>query len=267
MRGSVAALRRYPVKSMLGEVLAAAAVGEAGIERDRTLAVVDVATGKIASAKHPRLWRGLLSFSAAATDGHVWVTLPGGRCLDAGDPSVDALISAELGRTVHLSSVRPAGAALDRPSPEDVLEQGVDDEVPFESVEIGQGTTAANFVDFAPVHLITTATADHVGAEVVRFRPNIVVAAAGLAAFDENGWAGREIRLGPVRLEGIIPTPRCSVPTLEHGALPRAPEALRRLLAENRIEVPGFGTHPCAGVYARVLSGGTVRIGEEVVVA
>jgi uncharacterized protein len=36
-------------------------------------------------------------------------------------------------------------------------------------------------------------------------------------------------------------------------------------LAENRVEVPGFGVLPCAGVYAEVLVGGTVREGDQVV--
>jgi uncharacterized protein len=41
---------------------------------------------------------------------------------------------------------------------------------------------------------------------------------------------------------------------------------VRTALAENRVEVPGFGVLPCAGLYAEVLVGGTVRIGDAVVV-
>jgi hypothetical protein len=54
------------------------------------------------------------------------------------------------------------------------------------------------------------------------------------------------------------------VPTLEHGDLPRAPQAVRPLLERNRVDVPGFGVLPCAGVYAEVLSGGTIRTGDAV---
>jgi uncharacterized protein YcbX len=43
--GTVTTLRRYPVKSMLGEDLAASDVGHRGLARDRRLAVVSRRTG------------------------------------------------------------------------------------------------------------------------------------------------------------------------------------------------------------------------------
>ena len=55
MLGTVAALRRYPVKSMLGEDVDAGEVTSTGLVGDRRLAVVSRRTGKIASAKLPRL--------------------------------------------------------------------------------------------------------------------------------------------------------------------------------------------------------------------
>jgi uncharacterized protein len=130
-------------------------------------------------------------------------------------------------------------------------------------LEIAQGAPQAAFVDYAAVHLITTATLGRTGVEAVRYRPNVVVDAAE-EPFVENGWVGREIVIGEVRLRGTLPTPRCSVPTLAHGDLPREPRAVRSLLTDNRVEVPGFGVLPCAGLYADVLAGGVVRIGDEV---
>jgi hypothetical protein len=70
--------------------------------------------------------------------------------------------------------------------------------------------------------------------------------------------------VGGVRLRGTLPTPRCSVPTLEHGDLPRSAQALRAVLAANRVDVPGFGVLPCAGVYAEVIEGGAIRTGDAV---
>jgi len=69
MLGTVTTLRRYPVKSMLGEDLQAGKVSRAGLAGDRRLAVVSRRTGKIASAKYPRLWRDMLTLSAEATEG------------------------------------------------------------------------------------------------------------------------------------------------------------------------------------------------------
>ena len=68
MLGTVTVLRRYPVKSMLGENLDEAEVSRSGLARDRRLAVVSRRTGKVASAKYPRLWRDMLTLSAAALD-------------------------------------------------------------------------------------------------------------------------------------------------------------------------------------------------------
>jgi uncharacterized protein YcbX len=54
--GTVSELWRYPVKSMRGERLTESEVTEAGLVGDRAYALVDAETGKVCSAKHPRLW-------------------------------------------------------------------------------------------------------------------------------------------------------------------------------------------------------------------
>ncbi|NMH97220.1 MOSC domain-containing protein [Pseudonocardia sp. K10HN5] len=251
---------------MLGEDVGSVEVDERGVDGDRRLALLDVETGRVATAKHPRLWRSLLSYAASGGPGAVRITLPDGRTVAAGDDGIDDLLSGLLGRAVRLAAERPPGAQVERPAPEDVLEHGVDAEVDFEILEISQGAPGATFVDYAPLHLITTATLDRIGVEAIRYRPNVVVAThAGCPAFAENEWVGRELRIGEVRARGSLPTPRCSVPTLEHGGLPREPQALRPLLGGNRVEVPGFGVLPCAGVYLEVIDGGTIREGDEVV--
>ena len=63
--GTVRALWRFPVKSMLGEELEAADLGEGGVVGDRAYALVDKETGKVASAKHSKLWPDLLKCRAA----------------------------------------------------------------------------------------------------------------------------------------------------------------------------------------------------------
>jgi hypothetical protein len=113
-------------------------------------------------------------------------------------------------------------------------------------------------VDFAPVHVITTATLDHVGVEPVRHRPNLILDIPGAAPYEENDWADREISIGLVVLRVMCPTPRCAVPTLAHGPLPRRTEAVRVLMTENRI--PGSG--PCLGAYAEVVRGGMITAGD-----
>lgn len=66
--GTVTALWRFPVKSMLGERPESVQVTAAGLAGDRAYAIIDAVTGKIASAKHPRLWPDLLGCRAAFTE-------------------------------------------------------------------------------------------------------------------------------------------------------------------------------------------------------
>src|SRR5262249_6318455 len=62
--GSVAAIWRYPVKSMRGEALEKAEVSEWGVFGDRAYALVDGESGKVVSAKNPRKWGDLFAFRA-----------------------------------------------------------------------------------------------------------------------------------------------------------------------------------------------------------
>ena len=261
--GTVVALRRYPVKSMLGEDLTAVRLTPTGLEGDRVAAVIDQETGNVATAKHPRLWRGLLAFRAEWNGGSPRITLPGGGSVAVADGGAGPLLSGLLRRDVQLATVRPEKATVGRPSPEDVIESGDDADVPYETLEIAQGTSGTNFVDFAPVHLITTATLARVGEEMIRYRPNLVLDLPGAAPFAENDWIGRAVAVGPAVLRIMIPTPRCAVPTLAHGGLPRRTSAVRTLLEHNRITVPGFDiAHPCLGAYAQVETPGFLSLGD-----
>ena len=235
--GNVAAIRRYPVKSMLGEDLQAVTLTASGLDGDRTVAVID-------QQPAPQL-----------------------RVLGGGDPAAGQVLSRLLHRDVRLATERPERAILARPAPEDVIDNGEDADVPYQTLEIGQGTPGSTFVDFAPVHLITSATLAHVGAEMIRYRPNIVVDTRGGAPFAENDWTGRDIWIGRARLRIILPTPRCAVPTLAHGTLSRRTDAVRTLLEHNRIPVPGHGTQPCLGAYAQVINAGTVSVGDRALFA
>ena len=278
MLGTVITLRRYPVKSMLGEDLDVGDVTFTGLSGDRRLAVVSRTSGKIASAKFPRLWRDLLTLSAAsardstAPDSAVRITLPEGKTVWSDDADVDAVLSDLLDEPVTLTATPAPGAALDRAVPEAVLRDGVDAQVPAELMEIGGGGPPGTFVDFAPLHLLTTSTLDRIAelsphgrADLERYRPNIVIRTA-TTGFTENDWLDRILRVGgDLVLRVIARTPRCAVPTLAHGALPRDPEALRVLARHNRIEpLDSLDPEPCAGVYAEVLRPGRIRTGDPV---
>jgi uncharacterized protein YcbX len=266
-------LRRYPVKSMLGEDLAACEVTVRGLAGDRALALVHRETGKVASAKNPRAWRGLLKL-AAATGPAVMVTFPDGTAMASTDPGIDAALSRFLGQPVTLTSIPPPGAVLDRADPEQVLRDGIRARVHVEAGQLG-GAAPGTFFDFAPLHLLATSTLGQVArlsprgtVEPERYRPNIVIQATA-PGFTENDWLGRDLRIGPdLAIRVIALTPRCAIPTLEHGSLPRDPGALRVPAAHNRVSpLDGLGPQPCAGAYAQVLRPGRIKVADTVSLA
>ena len=224
----------------------------------------------------PRLWRTLLTLSAAADppaggDG-VRITLPDGEVVTSTDPEVDQVLSALLSEPVTLTATPPPGASLDRAVPEAVLADGVTAEVPAELIEIGAGAPPGTFVDYAPLHLLTTATLDRIAglsprgvADAERYRPNVVIRTT-VSGFAENDWLDRYVAVGDdLILHVIARTPRCAVPTLAHGPLPRDADALRVLARHNRLSpVADIDPEPCAGVYAEVLNPGRIRVGDEV---
>ncbi|GAA0521824.1 MOSC domain-containing protein [Saccharopolyspora spinosporotrichia] len=274
--GAVSVLRRYPVKSMLGEVVESCEVTERGVAGDRAYALLDVETGRIASAKNPRLWRALPTIRADHDGDHVAMTLPGAGApessLSTADPArAGAALSAYLGREVALVSRKPGGATLQRSDPDEVLASGLDAEVHIEENEFGSLAPPGTLVDAAPVHLITTATLaaidEHAGAPVdpVRYRPNIVVDTPELGGFAENDWSQRYARIGAeVVLRVIVGTPRCAIPTLAHGDLPVNREALRIPARHNTITTERYGRGAVAGVYAEVVRPGRIRRGDRV---
>lgn len=275
--GRVAALWRYPVKSTLGERIDVAQVDDAGLSGDRTFGVVDSKTGLVASAKRPRRWGRLLQLrSEAVQPGVVRIALPGGRSILSTDPDVDEVLSAFLGRDVELRGKAGEGAAVERSDPDEVLAGGQDADVAFTMLEIAAGAPPGTFFDFSPLQLLTTAAlnrlaASHPGGTVDlrRYRPNVVIdTGPEPAGFVENDWPGGRLRIGPdVVINVLVPSPRCAVPTLPHGDLPPEPDALRTVRNHNFVPVPveGFGSAPCLGAHAAVLTGGRVVLGDEVV--
>jgi len=63
-------------------------------------------------------------------------------------------------------------------------------------------------------------------------------------------------------LEGLIPTPRCVIPTLAHDELPADPNILRTVAREHR--VASAGRMACVGIYLKVVSPGRISLGDTV---
>jgi uncharacterized protein len=265
--GSVSALWRYPVKSMMGEELNASDVTDVGLLGDRHFAVVDRATGKVGGAKNPRKWGNFFDFRAGyaqppAVDRPVppvRITLPDGTEVTSEQADLAQVLSRAFGREVAFEEAHPqhTSATAEEYWPD---MPGLDYRNTVTDFEMPAGT----FFDIAVVHLLTTATIDQLRAlyphgrfEARRFRPNIVVSTPEQQqSFAENDWVGRTVAIGDtVRLAITEPCPRCVMITLPQGDLPKDSGILRTAAQHNSVNV---------GVYAAVISGGTVRRGDPV---
>ncbi len=255
--GRVRTIVRYPVKSMAGEILASCHVDGSGLAGDRRFGVVDDETGRVASAKQPRRWAGLLDLHAAYAGepaaANLRVTMPDGQIRAWTDPALTFALGALSGRAVRLVETPYRDAQIERFGTEFDQKPGVEDDLP-----IGRLSPVGSLFDLAPLHLIASSTLDALG-DVRRFRPNLVIEDAG-PAFVENTWINRTLRIGDTLTVGIIAaTPRCVIPTLRQADLPGDPPLLRRINTANRVDVPLVGPSPCAGVYAIVLTPGGVE--------
>jgi uncharacterized protein len=266
--GSVGALWRYPVKSMLGERVETIVVTERGVLGDRVYALVDQSSGNLGSAKNPRKWGALLTCKARfaepieseETVPPALITLPDGTTLLTNRPETAGVLSALLGREVSISTAGAAQPRLEKywPNVENLAHRN----------EVTDETIVENtFFDGDPVHILTTASLSALTAlypagyfDARRFRPNIVIATPpDQRSFVENDWVGHTLAIGPqVRFYIKRRTRRCVITTLAQGELPRDLGILRTTAQHNEASV---------GVYAGVLQGGIIHEDAEVVLS
>ncbi|KAF0653671.1 Fe-S protein [Cyanobium sp. Copco_Reservoir_LC18] len=266
--GTVQTLWRYPVKSMLGDSPSQLAVDPRGIRGDRAYALWDHASGRVASAKNPRLWQGLLGYRARFREEPTPVApLPpvliapreddGSAGLCSGEDDVDAFFSELFGRRVSLLDTPPQGASLDQYWPP-VEERAFQDVT--NALELPEGT----FFDACPIHAITTATLERLRQlepqldfAVERFRPNLLIATPPESTgFVEEGWSGSCLQIGEqlvLRVDGGCP--RCVVTTLAQGALEENLEILRATARHNGV---------VAGIRLSVVTPGPMAVGDPV---
>ncbi|WP_230686371.1 MOSC domain-containing protein [Catellatospora vulcania] len=230
MVGTIGELRRFPVKSLLGETLTGAVVQPRGLAGDRRWAVRG-ADGRFGSGKSTRRFRqmdGLFQLTARY-DGAVPVLgFPSGVSVRGDDPAVHAALSRHIGEPVTLTAE------------EDV-----------------------SHFDEGPLHVLTTASLRHLAAllggpvDPRRFRANIVIDVPGVSALLEDGWLGQALHVGDeVVLRVAKRMPRCVMVNNAQQELPHDGRILRAVAAANELTF---------GVLAHVERAGAVRCGDPVV--
>ena len=227
--GSLAAIARYPVKSMRGELLDTAPVGFQGIPLDRSFAFVQEGVHTSFPWLTGRECSQMLQCQPLVTpDSGRWpsmlVRTPDGRELPLGGEEFAGILEGWSGRKARLHSDYRGNQ------------------------------------DVAYISLISTATvralaeASGVADDHRRFRMNLVID-IGDKPFGEKAWVGREIAIGDVRLAIHEQDRRCQMITLDPESGVSEPAVLKKAGELNDVY---------AGVYGSVLLRGQVRTGDDV---
>jgi len=277
--GTVSQLWRYPVKSMGGERLGAAALTRRGIPGDRGWAVYDESRQGITGAKRiPSLRACRARYPSEPVSGAgsppVEITLPDGSAVLTDTADAARRLSDLLGRPVTLRALGPAGSeaaprVTSAGEPPDSIRGllGILPDEPMPDMnefppERLRSLRQGNFFDALPLHLLTRTTlktlarlAPESNWDERRFRPNLFVEADEREGYPEFGWIGRRLRVGTALIEVVTGCPRCVMVTQPVDDVPQDHRVMRTLVRE---------TKHTAGIYARVVEEGTIRVGDGV---
>lgn len=230
--GRVAALWRYPVKSMRGEPVPQTTVSWHGLAGDRRWAFVR---------------------DGQARNGVPWLTLRERPDLLLYQPS---FVEPDLPNVSPTMVRTPSGD----------LREVTDEAL---AVELGDGVRVMKLdrgaFDTMPLSVLTTQTLAGLGTllgaepDARRFRPNLLVDAMGASASvsPEDDWVGSVLRIGEARMRVDQRDRRCAVVTVDPSTAARNPEVLR-VIARTR---QGY-----LGVYGSTVRSGRIAVGDPVVI-
>jgi uncharacterized protein YcbX len=236
--GTVAAVWRYPVKGVGGELVHESRVGWHGLSGDRRFALHRVADASGLPWASPRDFPMLVTWRASdRTAGTALrVTTHDGQEFDIGERDIDTWrrfgkhASSLLGETTDLMC----------------LWQGAFDSMSISIVTMNTLRSAGALVD-------------DVAVDPRRFRANLVVDCDGDQPWPESKWLGRELRFGGLGDAAVLRadrhTTRCQVVDLDPESGDLTFPLFDRLRDANRNR---------AGVYATTVHVGTVRTGDTV---
>lgn len=223
--GVVKALYRYPVKSMRGESLAKSYLYWHGLDGDRRYAFVrgdvDSSFPWLSARQVADMLRYVPQFTDAAdVNSPLMVKTPNGRLLPITSPDLLAELTKAYGGPAHL-------------------------------INIGRGA-----FDSIPLSIMSTVTADAVGADIHRFRQNIIIETTSGKPFVEEEWVGSALMIGEkarIRLNRRIP--RCVMVNLDPETAVSDPSILKTIVQTR---------DNCMGVHASTEIPGHIAVGDSI---
>jgi MOSC domain-containing protein len=247
---TVRAIHVSAVKSLRLTTVDEAEIERDGIPGDRRFALLGE-RGRVATQREI----GALARIGSRFDlarGELALVMPDGT-------EVAAAVNGGRPTSVKLWDRIIEGRAIDGPWSEAVSEAAGR---PLTMLELPDGIRA---LDAHPVSLLSQASAAEVGhrggvdgLDPRRFRPTLLL--DGLAAHEEDGWVGGNVRAGAAVLSVVRLDPRCALTTRNPETGERDADTLRWLASYRRAE---DGEVYC-GLYADVVEPGRVAVGDTV---
>jgi len=256
--GHVESLWRYPVKSMRGEELREAFLGFPGVFGDRIYAFHDARAPKGFPYLTGREQESMLQYRPAFRHAGIAsrpTNLAEAQATGANPiyPSLDDLI-------VDVETPSGEKLAIDDPRLIGMLGRGLRD-----GHDLSLLRSQRALADCSPVSLISIQTARRLSDELEtpidkrRFRANIYADLGPAAGFAEDGFVGLTLHIGDkARIAILRRDSRCKMITLDPDTSQASPQIMKHLAREHEGK---------AGVYAVVIVEGTIRTGDEILVA
>jgi len=227
--GKVKEIRRFPVKSILGETLQSVSIDKRGLIGDRLWAIKNM-NGKFGSGKTTRRFQqmdGLFNYKARYEDITPIVTMPDGTDYRGDDININVKLSEWLGYQVTLARE--------------------------ESI---------SHFDEGPISIITTSALQKVSQDLGepvdprRFRANLLIETVSTGCLEDD-WVDKLIQVGSsVILRIVAPLQRCIMVNNSQEEL-KADTRLFRYLVNNY--------ESTFGVWAKVEGFGDINIGDNII--
>jgi uncharacterized protein len=257
--GAVESLWRYPVKSMAGEAVEDVFVGYAGVFGDRCCAVLNAAAPAGFPYLTARANAAMLCYRPRFRDTELAARPINQAAAEQLGPGLTPLYPAPLDR-LAIDVQTPDGGtfALDDPALRTAL---ATKNVEQENLSVIRSDRA--LTDCRPLSIISLRTiaqlSDEIGTSLDprRFRANIYADLGDAKGFAEDAFVGKQLRIGERAVIAVLDRdPRCKMISLDPDTGEENANVLRHVAKAHDTR---------AGVYCAVLSEGTVRRGDKIV--
>jgi len=255
--GTVESLWRYPVKSMRGEESDELFAGYAGVYGDRLFAFTSSANAPGFPFFTGRDQRQMIRYRARF------------RNPEKAARPLNWTEAQKLSPNINPISAHPADLMIDVETP-DGNTFPIDDPALIDNLRAGLGghheltllRSEKALTDCRPLSIFAVQTARKLGEETGvevdkrRFRANVYVDLTSSDGFAEDEFVGRSLRIGSkVTVAVLQRDARCMMITLDPETAEKTPAILKRVAQAHE---------GMAGVYAAVLSEGTIRRGDPI---